>query len=165
MSNRRAVGPFRLSIPLITIAAVSIITSWPQYAAAMHVSILTLDSLIYESTNIIEAHIEGPRPDRPAWVGDDVQVGAVYQRTMKPGDMCVVGGLPEYLKDGNGFGEGDRGLGRGEHSPGDSPFSPKLPIFLGNAVKPAFLKRKRHCHFPFFPFRGTLEAKTVSKSC
>jgi hypothetical protein len=109
MSDRRAVGASVLSIFVITI-----ITTWPRYAAAMHVPILTLDSLIYDSTNIIEAHILGPRLGRPAWVGVDVQVSAVYQGRMKPGDVCVVGGLPEYLKDGNGFGDGSRGLGRGD---------------------------------------------------
>jgi hypothetical protein len=36
---------------------------------------------------------------------------------------------------------------------GDYPFLPKITHFLGNAVNPAFLKRKRRFYFPNFPFR------------
>jgi hypothetical protein len=114
MANRRAIGALALSISLIATATVMIVTSSPRCATAADIPILTLDSLIYDSTDIIEAHIVGPHPGTPDWVGDDVQVRAVYQGTMKPGRVCIVGGLPDYRKSRSGFSFGDGGLGAGD---------------------------------------------------
>lgn len=89
----------------------------------MLIRCFTLDSLVMDAPDVIEGHILGPCAGKPSWVGDQVQVAAVYKGHFKVGDVCVVGGLSGNLKSGRG---GD-GL-----ETGDDVF-----LFLGRDSNPA----------------------------